>query len=435
MSVRPLRLEQALRLLPRHEDLIPLREAMIGGSRVDEGRVWTASEAYGTLESRIPDADRLESEISGLAARVKDRIEQVYRHVLAAVVAYEQGDAAGAARALVLAGETEEEAGRLEAAEGFYERAAELGRRPRDRRVEGLALRRLARTAWRRGRLERAIRLYRRGFAIADAERDSDGKLVACLGMGNVLTEQGRWADAEEWYRRGLELVPAEPPTRTLWQLESNLSGVTRRSGRLDESEEWVGRARLTVERLGDTAGRVYVYNAEGLLALARGDVGRAEAAYREALRYAASPVETARVLVNLAEALLERAALREAESVTRHLEQIAVTHTLIASLPYAYRSLGGIARIRGDEDGFVFFEQALELCRDEPLPELELAVTQHEYARFEVRFGRVESARARLREALRIYEAIGTKPESDRARADLSALPASNQEETERER
>ncbi|MBW3628404.1 MAG: tetratricopeptide repeat protein [Gemmatimonadetes bacterium] len=423
MNPRPVRVEQALDLLPDLDDLMPLREALLVASRQDEARAWAASGAYGTLDTRLTDAATLEEALPAVIAKVQRRIALVYGEVVSAMRALEAGDLAAAAGALVAAGEAEEEAGRLAAAERFYGKAAEIGRRPRDRRQEGLGLRRLARVAKARGELARALDLYERGFTIAEAQRDREGMVVACQGLGNVLVEQGRWAEAEASYQRGLTLLAGDGPSRLLWQLESNLSVVARRAGRLEESAEWLERARLTVERIGDAAGRTYVYNAEGLLRVARGDPAAAEPAYREALASAGSPVETARVLVNLVESLLLQHRITEAEAAVRRLEQIAVTHGLIATLPYVYRALGGVARARGEEDGFVFYEQALELCRESRLPDFEAALTQLEYAGFEAELGRAESALARLAEARAVFAALNTWPELARVEAAIAEL------------
>jgi tetratricopeptide (TPR) repeat protein len=273
------------------------------------------------------------------------------------------------------------------------------------------------------GALDDALELYRLGYEIADAQRDVEGMVVACQGMGNVLVEQARWAEAEEWYRRGLERLGDASPSRLHWQLESNLSLVARRAGRLAESEEWLDRARHTVELLGDATGRVYVLNAEGLLWLSRGEPGRAEAAYREAIGSATTPLERARVMVNLAESLLRQGRLADSEGLTRELETLAIEHRLIASLPYAYRGLGAIARARKDEEGFLFYEQALDLCREGGLPAYELALTQLEYAEFEADTGRRDAALARLDEAGAIFARLGAGLELDRTEAARAAL------------
>lgn len=229
--------------------------------------------------------------------------------------------------------------------------------------------------------------------------------------------------EAEEWYRRGLEALRPMEPGRALWQLQSNLSLVTRRAGDLEGSREWLQAARTTVDTLGDSDGKVYVLTAEGLLLVASGDPATAEIRYLEALEHASSSFAVARVLVNLGESLLLQRKVDKAEAVFRRLELLALTEGLTASLPHAYRGLGAVARERGDPEGFLFFEQALELCRTSGLPQFELALTQLEYAEFELQQKLSEAAAGRLEEALGIFAGIGTEPERQKTERLLKSI------------
>src|SRR3954465_9850980 len=147
VTTRPLKIDHALKALPEVDDLGGLREALIGVSREDRGQAWSAAAAYATLDGRLADTAALEARIAALADEARQRVDAVMRHSLAALRALESGDEAAAARALVAAGEVEEEAGRVDEAESFFRQALALGRRPRDRSAEGLALRRLGRVA------------------------------------------------------------------------------------------------------------------------------------------------------------------------------------------------------------------------------------------------------------------------------------------------
>jgi hypothetical protein len=67
--------------------------------------------------------------------------------------------------------------------------------------------------------------------------------------------------------------------------------------------------------------------------------------------------------------------------------------------------ALGKLRGRQRDEDGFVFFEQALELCRSrEPLPRLEAEVLR-EYARFRSLLGEHQEARICLERAREIMD------------------------------
>jgi tetratricopeptide (TPR) repeat protein len=423
VSTRPLKVDHALKALPEVDDLAGVREALVGASREDRERSWTAAEAYATVEGRLADTAALEAQVAAIADEARARVEAAARHALAALRALEAGDQAEAARALVAAGEVEEEAGRLDQAEAFYTHALALGRRPRDRSAEGLAARRLGRVARERGDLEAALGHYRRGFEIAEAQRDLDGAVVACQGMGNVYVDQGLWEKARAWYLRGVELVGASSRPRLLWQLYSNLAVVARRTGDLSGSAEWLDRAEGLVLATDDPAGRLPVHNGRAKLMEARGRFESAARAYRRSMKGEGTPSLRGAVLSNLADCLLRAGDLRAAEGAARELERLALVHRLTPLLPHAYRTLGAVARERRDVEGFVFFEQALELCRIPGSPPIELAQTQEEYARFDAALGSAESAAARLEKALEIYRRLGTRPEIEAAERELARV------------
>lgn len=425
MTTRRLKVDHALSALPQTGDLLGLREALVAASREDGERAWAASRAYATVDLRLADTDAVEAQIAALADAARDRIERVMRQSVASLRALEAGDEAGAARALISAGETEEEAGRIDEAAAFYRQALALGRRPRDRTAEGVALCRLGRVCREAGDPAQALRHYRAGYDVATAQRDTATAVVACLGAGNVHVDQGLWAEAREWYERGITLVGVENPSRPLWQLYANLSVVARRTGDLAAAWTALDRAESVIRELDDAAGEQPVENGRARILLARGDFAGAEAAYRRSLDAEGPPSHRAAVLSSLAECLLLAGRVREAESAARDLERLALVHRLTPYLPDAYRALGDAARARGDAEGFVFFEQALELCRAPGSPPVERAITQHHYARWDREMGNAESATARLEEALEIYRRLGMRIETDEAEREMLELRA----------
>ncbi|MQA92007.1 MAG: tetratricopeptide repeat protein [Gemmatimonas sp.] len=421
MDRRTIRVGQALDMLSSLEDFDPVRTALVGASFDDPDHSWGASELYRTVESRLLDVEALEGEIPRLVREEATRLERVWRQTAEALRALAAGDPAGAARALVAAGEAEEEAGHADAAERLYGRALELGRKPRDRSPEGLALRRLGRLAKARGELATAIRYYRQGYDIAEAQRDAEGRVIACQGLGNCHVDEGRWDEAERWYRRGLELV-GERPVRERWQIESNLSIVTRRAGELEASGRWLTMARVTVASSGDREADVYLANAEGLLRVAEQRLDEAEAVYNAALNAAGSPAARATVLINLAECLLLQGRAAESAEVTREVERIAIAHRLHPFLLHVYLGLGAAARATNDPDALVFYEQALTLARAGGNAS-EVAHVLREYALQERAQGAIESAAARLHEAAELFGRCGSRVELEATMAELDAL------------
>jgi tetratricopeptide (TPR) repeat protein len=420
MGNRPiLTVGHALDIVALLADHDPLRAALISASFSDPDLVWSASELYRTLATRLLDVDALEKEIPRLIAQDASRRERVWRNTTAALRALSEGDPATAARALVAGGEVEEDAGRLDAAEQLYERAAELGRRPRDRRAEGLALRRLGRVAKARGDLTLAVHQYRRGYEIAEAQRDVDGMVVGCQGLGNCYVDEGRWEEAESWYRRGLSVV-SEKGVGDHW-LELNLSIVARRAGRLEESERWLATARATAAEVDDRDAAAYFANAEGLLRVAQDRLAEAETIYRSAIDAAKSPPALATVLVNLAECLLLQHRVGESVEVARELERVVIGHQLHPFLVYVYMALGAAARAANEPEALVFYEQALELARAGG-NDAELAQVQREYAILEGAQGATESAAARLREAEEIFRRCGAQVELERTLREIDS-------------
>lgn len=423
MSPRALKIDAALKALPDAADLAPLREALLGMARADQGLGWADAEAYATVETRLADVAGAEALVPELAERVRARAEAVMRHTLRALHAVAASEYDQAARHLVAAGEVEEGAGRLDEAERCYARALELARKPRDRRPEGLALRRLGRVARARGAWARAERLYGEGYQVAQAQRDAEGAVVACQGLGNVAVDQGRWAQAREWYRRGLDLCPPEPATAEFVHLANGMAVAERRGGDTDAAAEWLSLAGEVARALEDEGLLGYLENGWGMLELARGTPRRAEAAFRAALARALDPLARVTVTLNLSDALLRQGRLREAEGAAREAEALALHHRAILDLPEAYRRLGAVAAARRDREGFVFYEQALEICREHHLPPFEAAATQHQYGMFEAVLGDTASGAARLREAVRMYGEAGAAVESAAAAAELQRL------------
>lgn len=423
MSTRGLRIEHALHALPDVQELAVLREALIGASRPDEEKAWAASREYATLEKRRIDAATLEARIPELVERVRTRVEAVFTEVAASLEALERGEVADAARRFVRAGEVEEEWRRFAEAEKYFLKGLELGRKPRDRRVEGLALRRLGRVARARADLDRALRCYRAGYEVAEAQGDREGVVVACQGMGNVYVDQGLWEEARQWLLRGLEALSEEASPSLRWQLYIGLGVVDFRLADISGASIWLDRAETALERLDEPTGTVYLQNARGRMHAAREAWPEAEEAFRRALAAADEPHARVTILVNLAEALLGQDRSGDAERVAREAELEAIRHQLIPKLPDVYRALGTLARVRGAEEGFVFFEQALEICRAHELPEIETAATEYEYARLEMEREQWEAAEARLQSARAIYERLGSSPELNRIQQDFRWL------------
>lgn len=419
---RRLRMEQAFDALPELDDLAPLREALLDASRLDSGEAWAGSRAYATIGRRLADPGAVDARIPEIAERIRERTERIMTRVVASLRALEKGDLAAAARELIAAGEIEEAAWRLDEAQRYYRKAVELGRKPRDRRSEGLALRRLGRIARTRGDLPEALRLYHAGFEVSEAARDGEGMVVGCLGIGNVYVDQGEWRKAREWYLQGVETLEDRAAPEFL-HLCNALSVVERRLDRFDASEEWLARGEAEAERTEDGGARAYLRHGRAKLFLARGALVEAERVLRELLETDADPVARMSALINLAEPLQLQGRLDEAEGALREAEGLALRFRAVRHLPHVYEQLGKLAAARRDPDGFLFFEQALDLIREHRLPIAQHATLQHAYGLFEAELGSTDAALARFRIARDQFRSIGAAVEARAVAADMKTV------------
>lgn len=417
-----IRLESAIAALPEVDDLRALREALVEASRA------AGPARLATVDRRLTDLRVVEQRIPELAERVRERTARVMEHVIAALRAVQGRDEAEAARELVAAGEVEESHDRLDEAERYYERALELGRRPRDRGGEVLALRRLARVARTRGDLDRAMTSYRRSMEVAEDSRDVTGVVVGSLGAGHVLSDQGRWAEAREWYLRGMERV-ADRRSPEFVHLCTGLSVAERRLGDLEASEAWLERGEAETGAVADESAAAYLDHARAKLHLARGEAAEAEAVFDAALQRQLDPAARVAVLINLAEARLEGDRLRESAETARRAEAEAIAHGGLSYLPHVYLVLGEIAGRRNDPDGFLFFEQALGIVGERALPKAERAAVERGYGRFEAALGNGDSALARLRIAAGIYRSLGSAAEAEEVEREIGRIEAESEQ------
>ena len=119
-EVPPLRVEQALRLVPHVESLAPLRALLLSASRPDEDRIWSSSAAYLTLGKRGVVPSELRSRLSDVLQGIRDHLAKQYEAAITALDGVRKGEAAGAVAALLEAGAREERGGRLAAARAWY---------------------------------------------------------------------------------------------------------------------------------------------------------------------------------------------------------------------------------------------------------------------------------------------------------------------------
>lgn len=422
-SVPPhLLVERALALVPDYEDFLPLSDALIGASRVDADKQWARSGAYATVGKRVVDTARVEEMVRVRLDRSQQRLRELFDLVLGAIREQQAGNPATAAEMLVQAGEMEETARRLDKAERIYRMALGISQDLREKEPHVLALRRLARTARTAGRLDEAWGWYEQSFQLAAGALDVEGQVIACQGMGNVAHDRGEREPARSWWEQGLQLAAGLDQPALEWPLYMNLSALSMLEGDLAESERLLDRARERMEQAGAPDARMFWLNNRGLLLLEHGDSAAAEAVFREALAGAEGHWELT-MRVNLGEALRGQARLLEAEDEARRAEEVAIVHRLVPDLIDVYTLLGSIARDRCDEEGFVFYEQALRVCHERALPRKTEAAILHGYGQLHLACDRPEEGRGYLEAARDVYRALGFAPELGRVQENLSKL------------
>jgi len=424
-----LRVEQALRLLPDVDDLAALRDHVVALSYARKPETWNAAEPNRTIGKRNIDPTELRKRVPQVLARVSGHVTELYDAAVDALESERKGDLSQAVRALVRAGEHEEKGIRYTQAQAWYRQALGIAEQLRDRQPEMEALCHLGRLEASRGYLDEGARAFQRSLALAEAETDDEHAAGACQGLGDVLFAQSQFPGAEAWYTRGLQY--AKHDRKLAGSLNLGLGETALRRGQIAAATERLEQALQNFEALGDQQGIVRTLLARGLIDAAQGRSADVLTTYRAALSQLApgsDPALELAVRMRLTELYLELGRLPDAEDEVRRAEELAIAQQQTRALARVYLLLGKMRGAQGDESGFVFFEQAIELCRGgETAPRLEADVYR-EYAAFRTTMGDRHEARAyleRARDLLRPFkdEAALARIEQDLRQLDVWLL------------
>ncbi|MEX2529613.1 MAG: hypothetical protein WD960_02485 [Gemmatimonadota bacterium] len=407
--MKRLSIDQISGVLPAMEELRPFLDQVLLVSEPDLERHWAGSGELGTVGGRFVDSEKLGEVLDEALAEHRRRIESLYGSVGAALRAMAEEDRAGAAAALLQAGEREWRSGRPRWAEALAEAAARVGASLPDQATVFSAQLMVARTARLLGDRRTARLRYETAARIAEQTGNRSGAATAHVGLGNLAVDRGLWADALRHYEEAESRVDPAAANGHGWQIALNRSIVAREEGRLDDCEALLSNARrLIPERAEHGGSQAILDNAEGQLLRARGRLKEAEVAFRRALEATDDPEGHVTIAVNLAEVLLALGAEMEAGKYARQAELQALEAGVVRRLPEVYRVLGRVAAARGHADAFVFHERALEIIRERSLPQVELALVQEAYGELDHARGETETGIARLEEAMGIFENLG---------------------------
>ena len=420
----PIRVEKALALLPELEALTPLRALLVSISRPDERKLWASSGPYLTLGKRGVDLDELRRRMPQAFHRIAEHIQVLFKAYADALDSQQRGDAPGVVAALLRAGHLEEDVGRLTQARAWYDVALHVAEQLQDRRPEVEALRALGYVRLALGEYAEGARHFQRSLALAEGEFDQAGATAASEGLGEAALAQGQWAGTHAWYSRGLRLADAAQDAPRAGRLERQLGVLARKQHDLAVACDYLRRARERFESAGPPDEMARVLNEQGRLDAQLGRYDAASAAYREALAWVQRAPRDAglelSIRVNLAALDLEAGRLLEAEAELRRAEEVAIAANLIRHLAQIYTLMGRLRGAQGDETGFVFFEQAIELAKALERSVATEAQVYFAYGQFHSKLGQQEEARAYLERARELLDSLGEAVERDRADAEL---------------
>lgn len=422
-----MRVEQALRLLPNLEALMPLRGLLLSSARPDARVQWGSGGPYLTVGKRDVEPGELARSMGRVLTVVTEHIHALFSAYIDALECQERNDVPGAVSSLVGAGRLEETVARLSQAHAWYEVALALAEGLQDRRPEVETLLAIGDVALALGQYAEGARHYQRALVLAEAEFDRGKAVDASVGLGDAAFERAEWIGARAWYSRALRLSEAANDRLRLGQIEHRLGLLDRREGDLAAAAEHLRRARESFEGLeaaGTARDMARVLDAQGELDAALGRPGPAAGAFREALAWVRrdqhDPALDVSIRLHLAELLLETGRWLEAEEEMRSAEQLAITSNQPRGLVRIYTALGTLRGRQGDETGFVFFEQAIALCRAFEGPAVDEARVLHAYGLFRQVSGSPDEARAHLERARDIFRSLGVDVEVERVEAAL---------------
>jgi len=425
----PVRVEKALGLLPELEALEPLRALLVSIARPDERTLWSSSGPYLTLGKRGVHPDELRRRLPQAFHRIAEHVQALYRAYVEALESQQRADAAGAVSALLRGGRLEEDLRRFTQARAWYDVALRVAEGLQDRRPEVESLRALGYVCLALGQYADGARHFQRSLALAEAEFDQVGATGACEGLGDAALAQGQWPGAQAWYNRGLRLADAAGDAARAGRLERQLGVLARKQGDLAAAGDFLRRARERFESDGVAVEMARVLSEQGRLDAQLGRHDPASAAYREALAWSQRGERDAglelSIRVNLAELDLGTGRLLEAEAELRRAEQVAIGGNVMHRLVQVYTLMGQLRGAQGDETGFVFFEQAIELAKALDRSLATEARVYHAYGLFRGQLGQNDEARAYLERARELFDSLGEAAARERVEAELRAISA----------
>lgn len=420
--------EEILGLLPDLDDLEVLRLRLVSAAVRDPEKEWESSSTYTTVDKRIVSPEAVERAVAEAEQTLHEYVAALHAGLAPFFRSFFQGQDLEAARHMVALGEDLEERGRLMGARRCYRAALNISLPLAEKSPQLLALRRIGRVSLRVGDLQEAASYYERSADLARDSRDLHAEVVARTGLGNVRLWQGAWSEAERCYHDALSLADTAGPGMLVLergQVYNNLGNVTTRGRRLDEAEGWFESAFRVWDTLESPVDLGICLHNHAQLREAQGRRDEAASDYEAALKLPIPSWLRSAIATDFAAWWLGEGHLTQAEEWGRVAEENAIATESPYTLGAVYLGRARIALARGEVDGFIFFEKALEIARAKGYPSLE-AETLLDYALLRAQNDGAEEAVAYLERSVELLRGIGAGAELDRAEAALADLRAS---------
>lgn len=419
-------IEAILRLIPELEELDGLRMSIIKAGVPDPTMEWSRSGALSTVDKRLLPPQDCQDAITeaerALTLAVADtftRYRQLFRDV-------GEGRPSEATTHLIGLGEQKERIGLYRSAKQFFEVALSYSGTLPDKGPQVLALLRLGRVTLRAGDIAEGVQYYQRAAELARDAEDREGLIAAHIGLGYPLALQGRWPEAERSHREALELLGSEP-LESDHQLErgqifNNLGYFAARQGRLTEAVEWLRKSESVWKEVDSPPDLGVYHHCMAFVCKAEGALESALEHYGSALALEIPASFRVGISIDMAEAWLLSGNVSKANDWIHRAEEEAIAARAPYVLGRVYQARGNIARTAGVEDGFIFYEKALEIARARGLHLLE-GETLMDYALLRIQMEAWDEARSYLELAGKIFEDAGAAPELAKVEEHLSTL------------
>lgn len=423
-----MKVEKALRILPGLEAMAPVRALLLRSGMSEPGAAAISGKNL-TIGKRDVSPAEMRAAMTQDAQRIASHFSNLYESYFRALEALDAGNPDEAVAQLLGAGHREEEADRVAQAHAWYTVALLVADGLADRRPEIQTLLAIGSLSLRLNYYDDSTRRYRRALVLAESEFDQPSAIDACFGLGTLLVKQGVWAGAEAWYSRAMRLAEAARDDARLGRIHYGLGELARRKGDRTAATESLRRAKEKFEALPDALWMTRTLTRQGMLETDLALPMRAASSYREALAWArktsAHVALEVCIRLNIARLHLADGRYLEAEKDIRRAEKLATTDGLIRRLVQLYALLGTLRGRQGDETGFVFFEQALQLARMLERRPIVEAQVYHEYGAFKLLLRQPAEAHAYLEHARAIFESIGASAELQHVMEDLKRSTA----------